>query len=316
MPCYNDVMIISVIIPVFNAQKYIDRCIDSVIRSLEKSKQKYEVIAVDNGSADKSLDILHKKAQKNKKIIVKVCENPGAAAARNFGAKLARGKYIWFIDADDEITENSASLLIEKAEETDAEFVMMGATRIYSDGHTDYLSAVKANASNTKSRFIRYGAGPWQFLIRRDWWQKNNFLFQEGLIHEDMELMSVLILYTNKFSSVDKPLYLYYQNDGSILHKKEFDPHIFDIFPVLESLYNRFEKIGATEKYHDELEWFFIWNLLIDAAKDFGKFPEGKPGFKRSREMMKSYFPNWRKNRFLKEKSLKLRIKIRLNYLA
>ena len=72
--------------------------------------------------------------------------------------------------------------------------------------------------------------------------------------------------------------------------------------------------MGALEKYHDELEWFFIWNLLIDSAADFSKFAEGKEGFKFSREMLKKYFPNWRKNRFLREKPLKLRIRVRLNY--
>ena len=126
--------------------------------------------------------------------------------------------------------------------------------------------------------------------------------------------MSALILYTDKFASIDKPLYFYGQNDNSVLHKRKFSPHIFDIFPVLEGLYQRFVDAGAEKKYHDELEWFFIWNLLLDSAKDFGQFPEGEPGFMRTREMLKKYFPRWRKNRFLRQKPLKLQIKVRLNY--
>ena len=133
-------------------------------------------------------------------------------------------------------------------------------------------------------------------------------------MHEDMELLSVIILYTDRFVGIDEPLYLYYQNEGSVIHKSEFDPHIFDIFPALEGLYQRFKKAGVADEYHDELEWFFIWNLLIDSAKDFSAFSEGRPGFKRSREMLSSYFPGWRKNRFLHEKSLKLRMRVRLNY--
>ena len=134
------------------------------------------------------------------------------------------------------------------------------------------------------------------------------------MIHEDMEMMSALILYTDKYTCVDEPLYSYYQNPESVLHKSEFSPNIFDIFPALEGLYQRFVNAGAEKKYHDELEWFFIWNLLIDSAKDFGMFPEGKVGFPRSREMLKQYFPDWRKNRFLKQKPLKLQIRVRLNY--
>ena len=127
--------------------------------------------------------------------------------------------------------------------------------------------------------------------------------------------MSALILYTDRFACVDEPLYFYVQNEGSVLHKKIFDPHIFDIFPVLEGLYRRFEKAEAEEKYYDELEWFFIWNLLLDSANDFGRFPEGKPGYRHAREMLRKYFPNWRKNRFLKAKPLKLQIRIILNYM-
>ena len=87
-----------------------------------------------------------------------------------------------------------------------------------------------------------------------------------------------------------------------------------DEVQILTKVRIRMVKNGAEKTYHDELEWFFIWNLLIDSAKDFDKFPEGKPGFQRSREMMKKYFPKWRKNRFLKQKPLKFRMRVKLNY--
>lgn len=305
-------MVISVIIPVYNAEKYLSRCLDSIILALGNING--EILLINNNSSDKSIKIAEKYATKYPKVIsVLHCNTPGAAAVRNYGFLKAKGEYIWYIDADDEISPDSISLLIDEAEKTKADLVMMGATRVYADGHTDYLSAVKAGEANYKSRFVRYGAGPWQFLIRRKWWGSHNFAFCEGIIHEDMELMSALILYTDNFASIDKPLYLYYQNDESVLHQKKWNEHAFDIFPALTGLYERFKKAGAAEKYHDELEWFFIWNLLIDSAKDFAKFPEGKPGFKRSRDMLSEYFPSWRKNRFLKEKKLRLRIRVMLN---
>ena len=218
------------------------------------------------------------------------------------------------MDADDAVAADSVELLTKKAKKEDADLVMLGVERIYKNGGKNYLSAVTPEEKNYKSRFVRYGMGPVQVLIRRKWWDEHGFKFMEGHIHEDMELMSSLILYTEKFAAVDQPLYYYYQNEGSVLHKTTWDPHYFDIFPVLKSMYQRFEDTKATKTYHDELEWFFIWNLLIDSAADFKKFPEGKAGLKRSREMMKEYFPNWRKNRFLKEKPVKLRIRVRLNY--
>lgn len=304
---------ISVIIPVFNAEKYLKKCVDSVLKSLEKVSG--EILLINNDSVDGSLAICKEFAKKYPKIIsVLQCHTPGAAAVRNFGTTKARGEYIWFIDADDWISEGAITKLIEVAVHSEADLVMMGAERIYPQGYRDYLSPVSLKDSDYKSRFVRYGMGPWQVIIRRKWWRERGFSFKEGIIHEDMELMSALILYTDKFASVDEPLYFYSQNDESVLHKKEFSPHIFDIFPALTGLYQRFVDADAEQKYHDELEWFFIWNLLIDSAKDFGQFPEGKPGFARSREMLKEYFPKWQKNQFLRQKPLKLQLKVRLNY--
>lgn len=127
-------------------------------------------------------------------------------------------------------------------------------------------------------------------------------------------MISSLILYTDKYADIDTPLYFYRQTQNSVLHRPSWSEHANDIFPALEGLYARFRTLGAHSEYHDELEWFFIWNLLIDSAKDFAEFPEGKPSFARSREMLQKYFPNWRKNRFLREKPLRLQIRVRLNY--
>ncbi|MBQ3296969.1 glycosyltransferase family 2 protein [Candidatus Saccharibacteria bacterium] len=307
-------MEISIIIPVYNAEKYLDRCLESVLGALDGTKR--EVLLIDNNSSDDSPEILNRYQEKYPKTIrVLQCHTPGAAAVRNFGASRAKGEYIWFIDADDYIDEEAVTKLLEAARREKADLVMMGAKRLMRDGSTSYLSAVEAGRPDTKSRFIRYGMGPWQILIRRKWWNEQGFAFREGMIHEDMELISALILRTDRFASIDEPLYFYCENPESVLHKSKFDPHIFDIFPALEGLYGRFEEAGVAQKYHDELEWFFIWNLLIDSAKDFGVFPEGKPGFARSREMLAQYFPAWRKNRFLREKPLKLRVRVRLNFM-
>ena len=315
--CYNGTMDISIIIPVYNAEKYLRRCLGAVIASLDSFKGKGEILLIDNNSTDSSLAILKDYQKRYPKFIrVLQCHTVGAAAARNLGASKASGKYLWFIDADDVISENAVRKLMHEANAKDADLVMMGAKRFYENGVSDQLSAVMPSEDNYKSRFVRYGLGPWQVLIRRAWWNSYGFKFKEGIIHEDMELMSALILHTDKYTAINEPLYHYYRNSESVLHKASWeDAHAFDIFPALEGLYARFEEAGAIEEYHDELEWFFIWNLLIDAAKDFARFPEGKPGFKRSREMLKKYFPKWRKNRFLRQKPIKLQLKVRVNYI-
>lgn len=308
-------MDISIIVPVYNSAKYLTKCLDSILKALDNFVGHGEILLVDNNSPDESYSIMKKYQKRYPEIIFLDKQmTPGAAATRNYGTKKARGKYIWFVDADDTITEDSISELMQVTKEKKADLVMMGMKRIFPDRHSDYLSAVCPNQTNYKSRFVRYGLGPVQVLIRRTWWQKHDFKFREGIIHEDMELMSALILFTDNYTCVDKPLYNYFQNPESVLHKSSWDPHYFDIFSALSGLYARFNEAGAVRDYYCELEWFFIWNLLIDSARDFDKFKEGKSGFKRSREMLKQYFPNWRKNKFLRKKPLKLRAKVILNY--
>lgn len=310
-------MELAIIIPVHNAEKYLERCIKSVLEAIREIKGA-KIFMLNDASMDDSWEIMAKyKLKYPERIEVYNRAQSGAGAIRNYGVELAgleKAKYIWFVDADDTVTPDAARKLLEKAKEAKADLVMMGAKRIRLDGTSSYLSAVDMRDPDYKSRFVRYGMGPWQVIIRRAWWEKNRFRFREGIIQEDMELMSALILYTDKYASIDEPLYYYYETPESVLHKSKFGPHVFDIFPALTGLYERFQKAGAEQKFYSELEWFFIWNLLIDAAKDFKKFPEAKEGFQRSREMLKKYFPNWRRNKFLREKPLKLKILVRLNY--
>lgn len=269
-------MKVSIVVPVYNSGKYIERCLDSILDSLGKTDG--EILAIDNNSTDNSVKILKQYAKEHPAVKVLSCKTPGASAARNYGTKQAKGDYLWFVDSDDTIDKKAIRKLLKCAKKNQADFVMLDMKRIYSDGHEDYLYAINPKDTDAKHCFVRYGLGPMQVFSRRAWWSKH-FKFREGIIHEDMELMSTLILHTDNFAAIDKPLYYYYQNDGSVLHQKQWNPHAFDIFPALESLYKHFEDAKALNEFHADIEWFFIWNLLLDSAKDFGAFPEGKPGF-------------------------------------
>lgn len=303
---------ISVIIPVYNAEKYLERCVNSVLESL--GRMRGEVILVNNNSTDRSAEIIAEFYKKYPKVVRGLeCAPKGGAAARNCGFKAAKGEYVWFIDADDAVSKRAISELVAEADKTGADFVMLGADRILESGKKIYLSAIDPKDPEFKSKFLRRAIGPWQVIVRREWWKESKFQFTEGMIHEDLELMPAIILKTDRIASVDQPFYTYYFIPGSVLHSAKWDPKYLDIFPVLERLYWRFETAGELEKYRDELEWFFIYNLLIDSAGDFKKGGrEGLVGFRRTRKMLRSYFPKWRKNRFLNQKKLGLKFKIRV----
>ena len=106
-------MLVSVIIPVYNSENTIRRCVESVVISLEQITQDYEIICVDDGSSDNSLSLLKDIASQNERIIVVHQENAGAATARNRGLELSKGDFIAFNDSDDEWLENHFAVLLE-----------------------------------------------------------------------------------------------------------------------------------------------------------------------------------------------------------
>ena len=309
-------MNISIIIPIKNSAKTLPRCIDSILKSKQNAKIKdLEILLIDNGSTDDSIQIEQDYQKIYSFIKILNCQTPGAAAAKNYGAKNAKSDYLWFIDADDYIAESALTLIFKKLNQTHPDLLMFSADQLDQNAKiTRHLSAVDHTDPNYKSRFIRYGMGPWQVVIKTKWWQNHHFKFQEGYIHEDMGLMSALILHTDRYQSIDDALYFYCETQNSVLHSKKWDQKYFDIFPALKHLYELFKKANAEKTYASELEWFFVWNLLIDSAADFKKWPEGRPGLKKSREMLKTYFPHWRQNPFLKQKPWKLKLLVRMNY--
>ena len=113
-------MDISIIVPVYNSAKYLDKCLKSILRALDNFAGRGEILLVDNNSPDKSYLIMKKYQKEHPEIIFLDKQmTPGAAATRNYGTKKARGKYIWFVDADDTITEDSISELTAIGEDLD-----------------------------------------------------------------------------------------------------------------------------------------------------------------------------------------------------
>ena len=111
-------MDISIIVPVYNSAKYLDKCLKSVLKALDNFAGHGEILLIDNNSPDESYLIMKKYQKKYPEIIFLDKQMvPGAAATRNYGAEKARGKYIWFVDADDAIAEDSVNKLTQTAKE-------------------------------------------------------------------------------------------------------------------------------------------------------------------------------------------------------
>lgn len=302
------VCMFSFIVPVFNTEKYLDRCIKSL---LDQDFKNYEIILVDNNSSDRSPEII-KKYQKQfpEKIRCLSCEIPGAAAARNVGIKEARGDYMVFVDSDDYISDKLLARVYEKIKDTKADIVTINTRGVDSDlGLCEWSDDIKRN-------FIVTGLAPYGAAIKRRIFVENNLLFHEGIIYEDTALMGSLVLYADKVAKTDEFLYFIEARQDSVMRQKKWNQKIGDsIFIALDDLYNAFRKKKAVKKYYAELEQVHSVALLYVVANYMLRFKEGKPYYRKIRHYLKERFPRWYKNEYIKKHySFKIRVSMLLHY--
>lgn len=207
-------MFLSVIIPVYNAETYICECLNSLVEQ-DIPQEDYEILCVNDGSVDTSLEILkaYEESYPNLRVIDK--ENGGVTTARNAGLSAARGDYIWFVDADDFIKENVLSGLRQKIRETHCDRLIIGGYQF-----VDFLKPSERELSEKKQLPINcpwYDAVVWRCLLRREYLNAHDLYFRyPDLTHgEDGLFMYELTLFDPRDAQIDEALYFYREHSGS-----------------------------------------------------------------------------------------------------
>lgn len=197
----NSVVDLSLIVPVYNAKKYIQRCLDSIIR--QKTNYNFEVIVINDGFTDGTEDILLAyENYHNVKIYNQA--NQGISATRNKGVEYARGVYIGFIDNDDYIVEDYVEKLLDKAYKNNADYVKCGYCKFDKDGILT-TNIVKSRVGNP---LLMYDGFIWGGIVRKSIF--NRVSFPSGYWYEDVITKFIIMRMANVFCYVDEPLYMYY----------------------------------------------------------------------------------------------------------
>lgn len=217
---------VSIIIPVYNVAEYIEKCLYSVI---QQKTVDLECILIDDCGTDNSIEIAEKIINHYKgPISFKLLHhdhNRGLSAARNTGINTATGDYVFFLDSDDEISENAIEILLSEAQEQPNVEIVVG--NMHSEPHDDYYELKPDNypyriTSNHQIREAFFCNQPLipimacNKLIRRDFILKNKLFFKEGIIHEDELWIFYVINYINSVSLINKYTYLRYKRPHSI----------------------------------------------------------------------------------------------------
>lgn len=287
---------VSVIVPIYNVEKYLEKCINSL---LSQTLEDIQIILVNDGSKDNSGNIAREYEKNNKNRIIYVeKENGGLSDARNYGLKYATGDFIAFLDSDDYIEKNAYEEMYNKAIEENADYVECDfiwefPNKIRVDKQYPYKNKKEMLS------FVRVVA--WNKLIKRQLITDNNLEFPKGLRYEDVEFTYKLIPFVNKFAYVDKPFIHYVQREGSIANVQ--NERTAEIFTVLDNVIEFYKKNNIYEKYRDELEYNYARYLLCSSLKRMCKIKDKTIREKLLTESWKrlnSNFPNWKESVILK----------------
>ena len=213
--------LISVIVPVYNVEKYLNRCVDSIINQTYKN---LEIILVDDGSPDNCGRICDEYAKKDSRIKVIHKENSGVSSARNKGIDIAKGKWISFIDSDDWIEEDYFKLMLSSAKENDADIVLCGYKRIWKNNIEEIKIRNKKDFLNSKEYLIQvlnpqtgFGFCHMKLIDKKC---INKIRMNENLIVAEDAMFNIQIAEKiNKAVLVNKALYNYRFNENSVVKK-------------------------------------------------------------------------------------------------
>jgi len=216
---------VSIIVPVYDAEKAIGRCIDSI---LNQEYEDFELIAVDDGSKDGSPAILDAYAEKDDRVRVIHKPNSGVSATRNLALNQAAGKYIQFLDADDWIPDNSTKMLVREAEEKNVDLVVADFFRVVGK-NVARKGSIVSNEVLTLPQFAElmmespsdfYYGVLWNKLYRNDIIQNYNVRMDEDLTWcEDFIFNLEYLLHVKTVTALQVPVYYYVKTEGSLVSK-------------------------------------------------------------------------------------------------
>ena len=286
---------VSLIIPVYNVENYIEKCLDSVVNQTLKDM---EIIIVNDGSQDKSKQKIEKYLKKYSSIKYLEKENGGLSDARNYGMPHATGEYIAFLDSDDYVEKTMYEEMYNIAKKENADMVECDFVWEYPNKKREDIGEIY----HSKKEMIEKGhVVAWNKLIKREIIEKTKIIFPVGLRYEDMEFFYKLVPYIDKVSFVKKCFVHYVQRENSIANTQNIRTK--EIFTILDNVIKYYKENGLYEEYKDELEYIYVKFLLCSSLKRICKISEKKERKKAQIETwnnISTKFPNWRKNPILK----------------
>lgn len=300
---------VSVIVPVYNGDKFLNQCLESVANQTLKD---LEVIVVNDGSRDNSLEIMQKFKDKYTDMFKIIdIQNSGVGAARNKALDIATGEFIKFLDADDYLELNILEKMYDIAKENNVSLVrgnyhqFLGKLNL---GDMCSWSGLKGNqivdVTKKKDYIIKETSGIGNKLIKRD--LIGDLRFPENTKWEDLAIMPVVVASASKVYHMDEDVYNYRVNLNTTI--KDFirkTPHVLDIIKCVELIEQNLKNRGLDESYREQIESLYILHTLfrVENVMTWINFPKSRKNdvINSMINIIELRYPNWKENNIIKE---------------
>lgn len=294
---------ISVIVPAYNAEKYLRKCLNSLVN---QTKKDMEIITIDDGSKDDTLKILNEYKSKYPDVVKVISQaNQGQSVSRNNGIKAASGEYIVFVDSDDEIELDLLEKIWEKVTDFPYDIIVFDVNWIYPNKSQIVPSATKCDKKemsldDKKNLLMDINVMACNMAYKRELFKDESILFVPNTWFEDVLFTYKIIPKVNSMVKIDFPGYKYFQRENSITYT--FSDKLNQIHSVMDSILEYYKSQNLYDTYKDELEYIFVrysfatYIKRLSKSKDMKKFKEG---ICLAKTRVNEVFPNYKKNKYL-----------------
>lgn len=293
---------ISIIVPIYNAEKYLNKCIDSL---LNQTKKELEFILINDGSTDGTDEII--RSYKDKRIKYFKNKNQGIGKTRNFGIEKSTGKYLMFVDSDDYLDEAACEELYNKALTTKSEVVVCDYYKVYDDRKEEIHlpSFNKTTLKENQSALIDSNLAPWNKLYKTSLIKNNNIRFVENLKYEDAPFVIEALDKAHKISKIDKCLNYYVIHGNSETTVR--DKRIFDILKIVDIIRKYTKNKKYMQESIDKLTVRIITNYNIQQRNQQDK-NVGMQFIDEAFAYLKKEVPDYKDNKYYAGRSLPKRL--------
>ena len=285
--------LVSIIVPIYNAEKYLARCIESLTK---QTYENIEIILINDGSKDNSLAICNEYKAKDKRIVVIDQENSGVGKTRNKGIDVSKGKYIVFVDSDDFANTNLIEVLVNEAKKNNADYVL-GSISLLKDDSSIGTASLDNNICNVKEyienvlvkRTINYVCGaPYAKLFSSDIIKKNNIRFNDKLTYAEDFLFNITYLqFASKIATTSEVLYNYVLFNNNSLTNINYDKSTFENFLQSRLLvYKQYEEVLF--RIQPTLSKEIVYQLLVEFVLNSANYACLKNDKKKAKELIKA----------------------------